>query len=55
MSIGATRLRELGRPSAIVPDIEAGWLGKQARYHDGQLVAIAGAGSKTELLDSAHD
>jgi pimeloyl-ACP methyl ester carboxylesterase len=37
LSHGATLLRELRKPSAVLPDIDPAWLGEQVVYHDGVL------------------
>lgn len=38
LSHGATLLRELGKPSAVLPGADPGWRGRRVRYRDGVLV-----------------
>lgn len=40
LSHGATLLRELRKPSAVLPDVDRAWLGRTVRYHDGELTLI---------------
>ncbi len=49
LSHGATLLRELRTPSAVVPQVESAWLGQPVIYHDGTLSLAADASS------SAHE
>lgn len=42
LSHGSTLLRELGKPSAILPDAPQGLEGKQVRYQDGTLEEVDG-------------
>ena len=41
LSHGATLLRELRKPSAVVPLVDATWLGQAVTYHDGALTLRA--------------
>ncbi|MEO5796936.1 MAG: PEP-utilizing enzyme [Rhodoferax sp.] len=40
LSHGATLLRELRKPSAVLPDVDMRWRGERVRYHDGVLLRI---------------
>jgi len=37
LSHGATLLRELRKPSAVLPAVDPAWMGRQVQYHDGEL------------------
>ncbi|MGB5954238.1 PEP-utilizing enzyme [Pseudomonas sp.] len=37
LSHGSTLLRELRKPSAVLPQLDSGWLGREVVYHDGEL------------------
>lgn len=37
LSHGATLLRELRKPSAVLPQVDSAWLGREVLYHDGTL------------------
>lgn len=41
LSHGATLLRELRKPSSVVPDVNTRWRGERVRYQDGVLTRIA--------------
>jgi len=40
LSHGSTLLREIGKPSAVIPDAPSDWEGKNVRYHNGKLEAL---------------
>lgn len=40
LSHGATLLRELRKPSAVLPDVDFAWLGRKVAYQDGELMLI---------------
>jgi len=40
LSHGSTLLRELRKPSAVLPDVDPEWLGREVRYADGELTLI---------------
>lgn len=42
LSHGATLLREMRRPSAVVPDADPAWLGRRVRFSDGKLSLLDG-------------
>jgi hypothetical protein len=37
LSHGSTLLRELRKPSAVLPQVGSEWLGREVEYHDGEL------------------
>jgi len=40
LSHGATLLREFRKPSAIIPDADPSWKGREVHYQDGLLLLI---------------
>lgn len=40
LSHGSTLLRELRKPSAVMPDVDPAWLGREVRYVDGALMLV---------------
>jgi hypothetical protein len=40
LSHGSTLLRELRKPSAVMPDVDLAWLGREVLYADGELKLI---------------
>ncbi|MCQ3031171.1 alpha/beta fold hydrolase [Pseudomonas syringae] len=40
LSHGSTLLRELRKPSAVMPDVDPAWLGREVRYVDGALTLV---------------
>lgn len=40
LSHGSTLLRELRKPSAVLPDIDMAWIGRQVQYHDGNVTLV---------------
>lgn len=40
LSHGSTLLRELRKPSAVMPDVDTTWLGREVRYIDGALTLV---------------
>jgi hypothetical protein len=37
LSHGSTLLRELRKPSAVIPEVDRNWLGREVLYRDGKL------------------
>ncbi|WP_454690344.1 PEP-utilizing enzyme [Achromobacter aloeverae] len=44
LSHGSTLLRELRKPSAVLPDVDPSWLGRTVLYEDGKLALVDEAG-----------
>ncbi|KPX26565.1 Uncharacterized protein ALO70_00327 [Pseudomonas amygdali pv. eriobotryae] len=42
LSHGSTLLRELRKPSAVLPNVDMTWVGKEVRYRDGELLLVEG-------------
>ncbi|MCE4056456.1 alpha/beta hydrolase [Pseudomonas sp. Au-Pse12] len=42
LSHGSTLLRELRKPSAVLPQVDPAWVGRKVRYADGQLSLVEG-------------
>jgi len=42
LSHGSTLLRELRKPSAVLPQVDPAWVGHEVRYADGQLSLVEG-------------
>ena len=40
LSHGSTLLRELRKPSAVLPQVNMEWMGREVLYHDGQLTLV---------------
>ena len=40
LSHGSTLLRELRKPSAVLPQVNTEWLGQEVLYHDGELTLV---------------
>lgn len=40
LSHGSTLLRELRKPSAVLPQVDPAWIGREVRYEDGQLSLV---------------
>ncbi|MGE8413706.1 MAG: alpha/beta hydrolase [Pseudomonas sp.] len=40
LSHGSTLLRELRKPSAVLPQVDPSWMGREVRYSDGQLSLV---------------
>jgi len=40
LSHGSTLLRELRKPSAVLPQVDVGWVGREVLYRDGELVLV---------------
>ncbi|MFB4414159.1 PEP-utilizing enzyme, partial [Pantoea sp. ANP04] len=42
LSHGSTLLRELRKPSAVLPQVDTAWVGREVLYSDGQLSLVEG-------------
>ncbi|KGS13478.1 alpha/beta hydrolase, partial [Pseudomonas coronafaciens] len=42
LSHGSTLLRELRKPSAVLPNVDMAWVGREVRYADGELRLVEG-------------
>jgi hypothetical protein len=42
LSHGSTLLRELRKPSAVLPQVSSEWLGREVQYRDGELLLVEG-------------
>ncbi|EPN14709.1 hypothetical protein A249_08040, partial [Pseudomonas syringae pv. actinidiae ICMP 18804] len=42
LSHGSTLLRELRKPSAVLPNVDMAWVGREVRYADGELLLVEG-------------
>jgi hypothetical protein len=42
LSHGSTLLRELRKPSAVLPQIDLAWVGREVLYADGELRLVEG-------------
>jgi hypothetical protein len=40
LSHGSTLLRELRKPSAVMPQVNLAWRGREVRYADGELTLV---------------
>lgn len=40
LSHGSTLLRELRKPSAVLPQVDITWIGREVRYADGALTLV---------------
>lgn len=40
LSHGSTLLRELRKPSAVLPQVDVAWLGYEVLYRDGELTLV---------------